>query len=177
MSPSRGENDNERAVATAFGPSAYSLFLPAVVILAGYALFVLAWWAAGRGDGLVAQLGLIAASVAVPLLVIHAVLRLKTVSVRFEPRGLVLAPGFPSPGEFAVAWHDIADVDVTGGRLTGGRTLVVEDSRGHRIVVRGLAGAEEAATLIRARSGQFQGVAVLLGGLSAMGGRRNAGDA
>ena len=179
MSPSRGENDNERAVATAFGASVISLFLPPILLFGLTALLAFALFASGHGISLIGG-GFAGLLMMTLLLSVRALLRLQTVSVRFEPGGLMMAPGFPSRGQFGLAWHDIADVHVQAGlagRLTGARTLVAQDVRGRTLEVRDLADAEEAATLIRARIGQFQGVAALLGGLTAMGGRGRAGEA
>lgn len=174
MSPRlQGENDNRRTAATCFGPSRFRLFVPTALVACGYGILYLALRTMDASDGPVAKVSLLILAAGVPLIAAYAFLRALTIAVRLEPHALVLARGFPALHPVALAWHEVADVSVLESRFSGS-ALIVEDTQGTRVMVRDLAGAEQAASLIRARLGRFQGVAALLDGLSEMG-RRGSG--
>jgi hypothetical protein len=172
--PIQGENDNRRASATVFGASRLSLFLPTLVVLVGYGLLLLVLSAAGHAGGPIARICLIVLIVGVPVIAVYAALRAATLGVRLEPHALVLLRGFPARRPVLVPWQDVAEVSVVGRFFARAGTLVVEDVQGTRTAVHDLKSADEAAILIRARIGRFQGVAALLDGLSAIG-RRGSG--
>jgi uncharacterized membrane protein YdbT with pleckstrin-like domain len=165
----KGENDNFHAEARVFGPSRSSLLRPVLVVLCAWILVVIALRLIGRSDSTFGQVAIACMLLALTLTGANAILRLWTVGVRFEPQGVVLRRGFPKWRPVVVPWHDIADVNVTGYGLLRRRSLVVEDADGRHTEVRDVAAPEKAASLIRDRMGQFQGVAALLGGLSALG--------
>lgn len=165
----KGENDNLHAEARVFGPSRSSLLRPVLVVLCGWIVVVLALRLMGRSDSTFGQVAVACMLLALTLTGANAILRLWTVAVQFEPQGVVLRRGFPRWQPVVVPWHDIAAVSVSSYGLLRRRGLVVEDADGRHTEVRDVATPDKAASIIRDRMGQFQGVAALLGGLSAIG--------
>lgn len=165
----KGENDNFHAEARVFGPSRSSLLRPVLVALFAWIVVFLALRLIGLSDTTFGHIAIACMLLALTLTGANAILRLWTVGVRFEPQGVVLRPGFPRWQPVVVPWHDIAAVSVSGCGVLRRRGLVVEDADGRHTEVRDLTTPDKAASIIRDRMGQFQGVAALLGGLSALG--------
>ncbi|MCB1382096.1 MAG: hypothetical protein KDJ73_04030 [Notoacmeibacter sp.] len=148
-----GSNDNHGPVAgrAALGLSKLSLFLPVAVIAAGYGAVWLWLEVSGQGGTALARLCLAVLLVGVPLLAVHAALRLATFSMKVMVHAVHLQPGFPSAGTAEIPWSAIRHLEVRcgpGGWLTGAGTLVFHLTTGGRIAARGLAQAHAARALI-----------------------------
>ena len=166
-----GSNDNHgpvpRQSREALRLSRLSLFLPTLVIAAGYGAVWLWLQASGQGTSALARLCLAVLLVGVPLLAAHAALRLATFSLKVMVHAVHLQQGFPSAGSAEIPWSAIRALEVRrgfGGWLTGAGTLVFHLTTGDRLAARGLRHPQEARAMVeraaRARAHPIGGEAV-----------------
>ena len=116
----------------------WQLFVPTMIILAGYGLSLLYLWATGRSGSGLFRLFAIVAAVGVPLLAAHAFLRYETVRVRLGKQRILFHPGWPRRNAREIPAELVSSVKVKrglAGRLFGGGTLVIETTTGGRIAV------------------------------------------
>lgn len=148
----RGVNDNSGAPAGGpFVASSLSVFLPSIVIIAGYAAVLVALVLAGRSGGALARLCMVVLGLGGPFLLAHALLRRLTVRVDLMPHAAYLNAGFPSLGPVEVEYGRVRSAKVLSGlvgRLAGAGTLVVDLDGGGRAMVADLRGAAAAAAAI-----------------------------
>ena len=90
--------------------SALALFLPGLVVAAGYGAFLLALVLSGKGEGALARVCLLVLVIVVPLLLAHAGLRLSTTQLTLHPARLEGKPvrsvrGQPCRGRGHCAIH------------------------------------------------------------------------
>jgi len=148
----RGDNDNpDVGAGGAFLPSTRAVFLPAILIVGGYAA-AFAWlWLQGRGDGALARLCLLVLAVGGPFLLAHAVLRRFTVRIDVMPHAVYAHTGFPRKAPDEIPYALIRRLTLRRGpvgRLTGSGTLVFEIAGGTAIVVADLARPDQALRAI-----------------------------
>lgn len=132
-----GENDNLAALAEeVFAPSKTALFLPVVVIAAGYAL-LLGWiWIAGDISSGIARLAIIVLIAGVPLLLAHAILRYLSTGIRLFDEFAKLNPGFPRYGSREILYSDIADIELNPSILpTKSGTVTIRLISGEKLAV------------------------------------------
>lgn len=148
----RGVNDNPRpGYGGPFLPSALSLFLPTMVVLAGYGVALAGLVLAGRGDGALARLCIVVLALGGPFLIAHATLRVFTIRVAVMPRTLYVHRGFPSGEAQDIPYRLIDRVAVRrglAGRIAGSGALVVTLSGDRRVVVGDLKHADQARAAI-----------------------------
>jgi len=116
----------------------WQLFVPTLVILAGYGLSLVYLWATGRSGSGLFRLFAIVAAIGVPLLAAHAFLRYETVRVRLGKQRILFHPGWPRRDAREIPSELVSAVRVKrglAGRLFGGGTLVIETTTGGRIAV------------------------------------------
>lgn len=144
----RGDNDNpDVGAGGSFVPSGRAIFLPTILIVAGYAVVLLCLWLLGWGEGALARLCLVALAVGGPLLAAHAVLRRFTIRVDVMPHAVYVHSGFPRSAPDEIPYALIRRLTLARGpigRLTGSATLVFEIAGGTRIAVDHLARPDEA---------------------------------
>lgn len=144
----RGDNDNpDVGAGGSFLPSGRAIFLPAFLIVGGYAAVFLALWLLGRGEGGLARLCLLVLAVGGPFLVAHAVLRRFTIRVDVMPHAVYVHSGFPRSTPDEIPYALIRRLTLARGpigRLTDSATLVFEIAGGTRIAVADLARPDEA---------------------------------
>lgn len=134
--------------------SAVALFLPGLIIAAGYGLLYFGLSASGRGGGVLARISLIVLLVGVPLILAHAGLRLSTISLVLKGAHLEAHPGIPAGDPVQVAYRDIRAVSVKrglSGRLTGAGSLVISTARKKPVVLSGLQDPDSALASVRER--------------------------
>lgn len=148
----RGANDNaEHTGSGSFTASARSLVLPILIVTALYGLPLMALLVAGRGDGALARLCILALCLSLPFLIAYAVLRRATARIDVMPHTLLLHPGFPRTGQYVVPYSVIRGIRVRrrlGGKLAGSSTLVVDLAGGTPFAVADLADADAARAAI-----------------------------
>lgn len=148
----RGVNDNaDLGTGGPFVPSTLSVFLPSLVIIAGYGLLLLTLVLGGRGDGAIARLCLAVLALGGPFLLAHAALRRFTTRADLLPHAAYLHTGFPAGQPHEVPYDAIRRAFVRhglAGGLTGAGTLVVELLDGRRISVCDLARADAAVAAL-----------------------------
>lgn len=144
----RGDNDNpDVGAGGSFLPSGRAIFLPTIVIVAGYAAVLLSLWLLGRGEGALARLCLVVLAVGGPFLAAHAVLRRFTIRVDVMPHAVYVHSGFPRSAPDEIPYLLIRRLTLTRGpvdRLAGSGTLVFEIAGGTRIAAAHLARPGEA---------------------------------
>lgn len=151
----RAENDNtDEPGGGRFLPSTLSLFLPVIVIAAGYCLLLAVLGLAGRADGAIARLSMMVLTLIVPFLVAHAVLRRATARLLVLPHAVHLHPGFPRSERYEIPYGLIRAMRVRrgfGGRIARSGTLVMELASGQRVAACDLADPDAAMAAIAAR--------------------------
>ncbi len=134
--------------------SATALFLPAMVVAAGYAVLWLFLNQTGRGGGHLARVSMLVLVIGVPILLVHAGLRLSTTRLTLRGAHLEAHPGFPARDPLIVAYTSVTGLSVRrglSGWLTGAGSLIVERGTQPRVIVSGLARAETALLEVAAR--------------------------
>lgn len=134
--------------------SALALFLPALVVAAGYAALWAYLVADGRGEGALARISLMVLFVGTPLLLAHAGLRLATTRLTLRGAHLEAHKGFPARDPEIVAYAAISDATLRrglSGWLTGAGSLVIKRENGPVLVVPGLAHPDAALADLTAR--------------------------
>ncbi|RST88057.1 PH domain-containing protein [Aquibium carbonis] len=148
----RGDNDNpDVGSGGPFLPCAAALFLPMVLITAGYAATLLTLWYVGLGDGTLARLCILVLALAVPFLAAHALLRRFTIRIDVFPHAVYVHTGFPRRAPIEIPYALIGRLTLERGpvgRLTGSGTLVFEVAGGMRIEAADIARPSEALRAI-----------------------------
>lgn len=134
--------------------SAFALFLPGLVVAAGYAglWFVLYFY--GRGEGALARVCLMVLVIIVPLLFAYAGLRLSTTRLTLRGAHLEVHPGFPARDPVIVTYPSVTGVSLRrglSGWITGAGSLVVERNNGAPVIVSGLSYPDAALADLSAR--------------------------
>lgn len=146
--------DGEARRRVAWRASALALFLPSMVIAAGYAGALVVLTAIGRGDGTVARVCLLVLVIGVPLLLTYAGLRLSTTQLTLRGAHLEAHPGFPVRDPVTVTYSDVTHAALRrglSGWITGAGSLVIERESGAPVVVSGLAHPDAALADLQAR--------------------------
>ena len=147
-----GSGETRRRVA--WRASALALFLPGLVVAAGYAALWLFLYANGRGDGALSRVCLIVLVLVVPLLFAHAGLRLSTTRLTLRGAHLEAHPGFPVRDPVIVTYPAVTGVSLRrglSGWITGAGSLVIERENGAPLIVPGLAHPDAALADLSAR--------------------------
>jgi membrane protein YdbS with pleckstrin-like domain len=116
----------------------WQLFVPTIIVLAGYGFALWYLWMTGRSDLSLFRLFAIVMAVGVPLLAAHAFLRYETVRVQLLPATLRYHPGWPKDMAIEIPRELITGLYVKrglAGRLFGGGTLIIKTSTGNRIAI------------------------------------------
>jgi len=125
----------------AWRASALALFLPGLVVAAGYAALWSVLYYVGRGDGALARVCLMVLVIIVPLLFAYAGLRLSTTRLTLRGAELEAHPGFPARDPVIVAYPSVTGMSLRrglSGWITGAGSLVIERSTGEPVIVSGL---------------------------------------
>ncbi|WP_110033933.1 PH domain-containing protein [Hoeflea marina] len=134
--------------------SAMALFLPTLVIAVGYAGLWAYLLLSGREAGALARASQAVLILGVPLLLVHAGLRLATTEMILRGSQLEIHPGFPARDPVHIAYRDIGTIRLRrglSGRLTGSGSLILEVPAGRPVVVCALQEPEAALAAIRSR--------------------------
>ncbi|MCY0147982.1 hypothetical protein OEG84_09735 [Hoeflea sp. G2-23] len=140
--------------------SATALFLPALVVAAGYAVLWLFLNQTGRGGGHLARVSMLVLVIGVPILLVHAGLRLSTTRLTLRGAHLEAHPGFPARDPVIVAYASITGLSVRrglSGWLTGAGSLIIERGAQPRVIVSGMARADSALLEVTARCPAING--------------------
>ncbi len=132
-----GENDNLAATeGDVFLPSKATLFLPVLVVAAGYAILLTWLWSAGNIGSGIARLAIIVLAVGVPLLFIHALLRYVSIRVRLLDGFVQLNPGFPRRDAANIPYAHIDRIDLKTTGLAGNSgTLIFRLTQGKKVAI------------------------------------------
>ena len=142
-----------------FRARALALFLPGLVISAGYGLVYGYLHMVERADGHLARLVFAVLMIACPLILTWAGLRLATIRLQLGTNGLEAHPGFPARDPIALAYRDLDGVSIRrdmSSRLTGTGTLVLQPSSGKAIIIEALGDAEGAEKALVAHLARFR---------------------
>tara|TARA_R110002020_G_scaffold35195_4_gene106318 strand:+ start:4066 stop:4581 length:516 start_codon:yes stop_codon:yes gene_type:complete len=134
--------------------SALALFLPTVVVAAGYGGLWLALSLAGRGNGAFARVCLMVLVIGVPCLLAYAGLRLSTTRLALRGAHLEAHPGFPVRDPVIVAYAAVSGLSLRrglSGWITGAGSLVIERDTQAPLVVPGLANPDAALAAVSER--------------------------
>ena len=136
------ENEIELELAPEDGVSVFKphwqIFVPTIIVLAGYGLSLIYLWMTGRTDTAIFRLFAIVAAIGVPLLAAHAFLRYETVRVQLKKNSLCYHPGWPKDRMLEIPHELIEAIRVKrglAGRLFGGGTIVIRTSTGGKIAI------------------------------------------
>jgi hypothetical protein len=147
-----GSDELRRRVA--WHASALALFLPGLVVAAGYAVLWLSLYSAGRGDGALARVCLVVLVIGVPCLLAYAGLRLSTTRLTLRGAHLEVHPGFPARDPVIVPYPAVKGLSLRrglSGWITGAGSLVIERENGAPLVVSGLASPDAALADLKSR--------------------------
>jgi len=134
--------------------SALALFLPGLVVAAGYGAFLLALVLSGKGEGALARVCLLVLVIVVPLLLAHAGLRLSTTQLTLHPARLEAHPGFPARDPEVISYAAVTGLSLRrglSGWITGAGSLVIERGAGVPVIVSGLSSPDAALASLTAR--------------------------
>lgn len=134
-----------------YGPSRRALFLPVIIVIAGYIALVLTLYFHGKADSALFRMALIILFIGAPLMVIHAMLRAYTVRISPMAHAVYLHRGFPRGEEMEVPYSFVESVDIRkglGGYLTGAGTIVITLVAGQKVAVCDLENAEASMSAI-----------------------------
>ncbi|SOE13828.1 hypothetical protein SAMN05877838_0952 [Hoeflea halophila] len=137
----------------AWRASAAALFLPALVVAAGYGALLLALVLADRGNGPLARVCMIVLVIGVPLLLAHAGLRLSTTRLALHASYLEVHPGFPARDPVTIPYASVSRATVRrglSGWITGAGSLVIERESGLPVIVSGLSSPDTAVAKLDA---------------------------
>lgn len=122
--------------------SAFALFLPALVVAAGYGMLLIALVLGDRGNGPLARVCLIVVVIGVPLLLAYAGLRLSTTRLTLHAAHMEAHPGFPVRDPVVIPYSAVSGLSLRrglSGWITGAGSLMIERGDGPPITVSGLA--------------------------------------
>jgi membrane protein YdbS with pleckstrin-like domain len=128
------------------------IFAPTAVILLFYATAWVALGMVGKSDSGIARLSLLVVTIAVPLLALHAFLRLQTIRLQVAGDVVRYHPGWPKDASVVMPVALIERVAIRrglAGRMLRAGTLSMQLTTGQRISVADLADPERAAEAIR----------------------------
>ena len=134
-----------------FRAGAVALFLPGLIISAGYGLVYVYLHVTGQAGGHLARLVFAVLMIACPVILTWAGLRLATIRLHFGANGLEAHPGFPARDPVLLPYLDLDGVSIRrdlSNRLTGTGTLVLRPSSGKAIIMDALKDAEGAEKLL-----------------------------
>ncbi len=148
-----------------WGASALALFLPGLVVAAGYGALWISLYLNDRGEGALARVCLMVVVIIVPLLFAYAGLRLSTTRLTLRGAHLEVHPGFPARDPVIVSYPAVTGLSLRhglSGWITGAGSLVIEREHGVPVVVSGLTSPDAALADLSARCEAFskQDVAV-----------------
>ena len=138
--------------------SALALFLPGLVIAAGYGALWTGLHVIGRGDGALARVCMLVVVIIVPSLLAYAGLRLATTRLTLRGAHLEAHPGFPARDPILVSYTDVTGLTVRrglSGWITGAGSLVIERGDAVPVVVSGLSYPSAALADLSARCEAF----------------------
>lgn len=138
--------------------SAFALFLPGLVVAAGYGALWIALYLNGKGDGALARVSLMVLVIIVPLLFAYAGLRLSTTRLTLRGAHLEVHPGFPARDPVIVSYPAVTGLSLRyglSGWITGAGSLVIEREHGVPVVVSGLTRPDAALADLSARREAF----------------------
>lgn len=127
--------------------SALALFLPALVVAAGYGALLIALVLGDRGNGPLARVCMIVVVIGVPLLLAYAGLRLSTTRLTLHAAYLEAHPGFPARDPVTIPYAAVSGLSVRGGLsgwITGAGSLVIDLENGPPVIVSGLSNPDAA---------------------------------
>lgn len=139
--------------------SALALFLPGVVVAAGYGALWIALYLNGRAEGALARVCLVVLVIIVPLLFAYAGLRLSTTRLTLRAAHLEVHPGFPARDPVIVTYPSVNGLSLRyglSGWITGAGSLVIEREHGGPVVVSGLNRPDAALADLSARREAFR---------------------
>lgn len=149
---------SETSRRVAWKASAFALFLPGLVVAAGYAALWAVLHVNGRGEGALARVCLMVLVIGVPILLAYAGLRLSTTRLTLRGVHLEAHPGFPARDPVIVAYPSVTGVSLRrglSGWITGAGSLVIERENGAPVVVSGLSFPDAALADLTARCEMF----------------------
>ena len=137
----------------------WHIFVPTAVIATLYLCGLVFLWLLGRADGSLARLFIIVLTVAVPLLIIHALLRYNTSSVQLTDETVRYHRGWPARNPVELPYLMLESVSAKrglSGLLFGGGTLVMKLRTGDRVSVPDLREPERIRGLLSQKIGSLQ---------------------
>ncbi|MDF1609659.1 hypothetical protein PZ897_15845 [Hoeflea sp. YIM 152468] len=143
--------------------SPLALFLPGLVVAAGYGLLWLVLYVNGRDGGALARVCLLVLVVIVPFLFAHAGLRLSTTRLTLRGAHLEAHPGFPARDPVIVVYPAVTRLSLRrglSGWITGAGSLRIERTDGAPVVVSGLADPQAVLAELSARREGLSATAV-----------------
>jgi len=138
--------------------SAFALFLPGLVVAAGYGALWAVLYLNDRGEGALARVSLMVLVIIVPLLFAYAGLRLSTTRLTLRGAHLEVHPGFPARDPVIVTYPAVTGLSLRhglSGWITGAASLVIEREHGVPVVVSGLTNPDAALGDLSARCEAF----------------------
>lgn len=145
--------DAEASHQSAWQASAVALFLPALVVAAGYGALLFALVLADRENGPLARVCMIVLAIGVPLLLAHAGLRLSTTRLELHTAYLEAHPGFPARDPVTIPYAAVSRTTVRrglSGWITGAGSLIIERENGLPVTVSGLSDPDAAVAELTA---------------------------
>ncbi len=146
-------DDEEASQQSVWQASAFALFLPALVVAAGYGALLAALVLADRGNGPLARVCMIVVVIGVPLLLAYAGLRLSTTRLTLHAAYLEAHPGFPARDPVTVPYAAVSRATVRrglSGWITGAGSLMIERDNGLPVTVSGLSSPDAAVVELAA---------------------------
>lgn len=138
--------------------SPLALFLPALVIAAGYGALWIWLSVNGRGEGALARVCLVVLAIVVPSLLAYAGLRLSTMGLTLRGAHLEAHPGFPARDPVIMTYAGVAGLSLRrglSGWITGAGSLVIERDNGAPLFISGLKSPDAALADLEARCKAF----------------------
>lgn len=157
-----GPDSGEIQSREAWRASPLALFLPGLVVAAGYAALWLTLYLNGRDGGALARVCLLVLVVIVPFLFAYAGLRLSTTSLTLGGADLEAHPGFPARDPVIVSYPAVTGLALRrglSGWITGAGSLTIERVDGAPVIVSGLAHPDAALAELSARRVGLSGTA------------------
>lgn len=127
--------------------SASALFLPGLVVAAGYGALLAALIYGGSGEGALARVCLVVVVIVVPLLLAYAGLRLATTRLTLYETHLEAHPGFPVRDPVMINYSEVSGMLIKrglSGWITGAGTLVITQNNAPPVIVSGLSDPDAA---------------------------------
>lgn len=130
----------------------WHIFVPTIVIAILYFCGLVMLWILGKADGALARLFIIVLTVAVPLLIIHALLRYNTSSVQLAEECVRYHRGWPARVPVEMPYIMLESVSIKrglSGLMFGGGTLVMKLKTGDKVSVPDLKHPKQVQELLR----------------------------